>query len=349
MTRLNEALRRARLINGNSETAELPPASDGARRAGALPLAWGFDNWDIDVSGDAAKRDAGRVRSQMSIAAPTRHVERDDSRVSYVASHDASDAVRVRSDFNPPTINPAEAQKLAVGPHADPTLVEQSRRLAAALHHAQLENGTRTMMVASAVEGEGKTLTATNLALTLSHSYQRRVLLVDADLRRPSIHLLFQLSNRTGLGDVLRQPAQDGSLPVEQVSATLWVMTAGRPDPDPMGGLVSDTMKQFLIEAAEKFDWIVIDTPPVAFLPDANLLAAMVDTAILVVSASTTPYPLVIRAIEAIGRSRILGVVLNRADKSEASVGYGYRSPSYARTDPAPGGHGAPFAPRQTG
>ena len=84
-----------------------------------------------------------------------------------------------------------------------------------------------------------------------------------------------------------------------------------------MSVLVSDMMKQFLDEAAEQYDWVVIDTPPVALLSDANLLAAMIDVAILVVSANTTPYPLVKRAVEALGPSKVLGVVLNRAERSE--------------------------------
>ena len=143
------------------------------------------------------------------------------------------------------------------------------------------------------------------------------------------IHTAFQLDNRIGLGDVLKQPAPDGKLPVHKISPTLWVMTAGRANRDPMSGLVSDTMKQFLAEAAEQFDWIVLDTPPVALLTDANLLAAMIDTAVLVVNAKTTPYPLAMRAVESIGASRILGVVLNRAERSEVAAGYSYYEYSY--------------------
>jgi protein-tyrosine kinase len=73
-------------------------------------------------------------------------------------------------------------------------------------------------------------------------------------------------------------------------------------------------MRRILNEASSKFDWIVIDTPPVALLPDANLLAAMVDVAVLVVGATRTPYDLVQRAVESIGRDKIMGVVLNRVE-----------------------------------
>jgi len=194
------------------------------------------------------------------------------------------------------------------------------------------EHGDRSVMVASAVASEGKTLTATNLALTLSHSYERRVLLIDADLRRPSVHDVFQLPNRVGLSNSLRQP-EGGRLPVQHVMPRLWILPAGRPDPDPMSSLVSDTMKQLLVDAAEQFDWIIVDTPPVALLPDANLLAGMIDTALLVVSANTTPFPLVKRATEAIGAARILGVVFNRAQKSALADGYGYYGYNYKRDE----------------
>src|SRR5262249_52852356 len=161
----------------------------------------------------------------------------------------------------------------------------------------------------------GKSLTATNLALTLSESYQRRVLLVDADLRRPTIHDIFRLPGEPGLVDSLRGVTK-GPLPVVQISPTLWVLPAGRPHPDPMRVLVSESMKQLIAEAVEQFDWVIIDTPPVVLLPDANLLASMVDAALLVVGANSTPYPIVKRAVDALGPSRILGVVLNRADKA---------------------------------
>lgn len=220
----------------------------------------------------------------------------------------------------------AGSEKLVVLPDADVTLVEQFRRLAAALHHTKLQNGACTVMIASAVENEGKTLTATNLALTLSESYQRRVLLIDADLRRPSVHKMFRLDNTYGLSDLLKHVVPDGKLPLHQVSQNLWIVPGGTPDPDPMSGLTSETMQQLLSEAAEQFDWVVVDTPPVVLLPDANLLAAMIDTALLVVRANSTPYPLSARAVEAIGTQRILGVVLNRAKESDLGEGGYYYS-----------------------
>jgi capsular exopolysaccharide synthesis family protein len=179
-------------------------------------------------------------------------------------------------------------------------------------------------MVTSAVPSEGKTLTATNLALTLSESYQRRVLLIDADLRRPRMREMFGLPAGEGLVNILSRSG-GGRLPLHHVSATLSVLLAGRVVTDPMSMLASAAMKQLLDEARANFDWVVVDTPPIAILPDANLLSAMIDTTLLVVSARSTPYPMVQRAAQAIGTGRILGVVLNRAEHpAMPTYDYGY-------------------------
>ena len=196
-----------------------------------------------------------------------------------------------------------------------PSSREQYRRLAAVLHDAQSTTGLQVVMVASAVAGEGKTLTAANLALTFSESYQKRVLLIDADLRRPTLHAVFRLDTASGLADGLSstQTTQDAGAPGIVAAGgaagrTAQLRSDGRPDLASACGGCSTRRG--------RFDWVILDTPPVVLLPDAHLLASMVDGALLVVRAGSTPHELVRRAVEAIGRSRILGVVLNRAEPS---------------------------------
>ncbi|MCC7009141.1 MAG: polysaccharide biosynthesis tyrosine autokinase [Acidobacteria bacterium] len=214
--------------------------------------------------------------------------------------------------------------KLVADRTMPPTSREQYRRLAATLHHAQVDHGLKVVMIASAVAGEGKTLTATNLALTFSESYRRSVLLIDADLRRPSLHTVFNIEPAPGLSDGLNAIENVGFTP-HQISERLTVLPAGRPSSDPMAGLTSGRMRRLIAEAREHFDWVIIDTPPVGLMTDANLLAAMADGAILVVKAGSTSYQLAQRAVEAIGRDRLLGTVLNRADmESFGSHGYYY-------------------------
>jgi capsular exopolysaccharide synthesis family protein len=239
-------------------------------------------------------------------------------------SHGSQHADEDRAiDIAPHKFSPNATGKLVVMPAVPAAAVEQYRRLAAALHHTQLERETKVLMVTSASPGEGKTLTATNLALTLSESYRREVLLIDADLRRPSIHQMFQIPNVLGLNDGLMSETEQ-KLSLIQVSEHLTVLPAGRPDNDPMGGLTSDRMRRIVQEAASRYDWVVIDTPPVGFLSDANLLVAMVDVAIFVVRAGKSPYRLIQRALDAVGRNRILGVVLNAVEENVDQAGYYY-------------------------
>jgi protein-tyrosine kinase len=186
-----------------------------------------------------------------------------------------------------------------------------------------LERGTKVVMVASALPGEGKSLTSVNLALSFTESYHRRVLLIDADLRRPTVQRIFGVSPITGLNDGL-EAAEDRPMTITQVSERLFVLPAGRPHPDPMSALTSDRMRRLLEQAASAFDWVFIDTPPVGLLSDATLLSTLVDAVLLVVKSGKAPFALVKSTVEAITHDRILGVVMNAVDLSNDRNAGGY-------------------------
>jgi capsular exopolysaccharide synthesis family protein len=227
------------------------------------------------------------------------------------------------------TLAPWLRNKVVVSRQMTETSAEQYRRLAAVLHSLQLERGVKTLMVSSAVPQEGKTLTITNLALTLSEAYDRRVLLIDADLRRPSVHEAFGIANDTGLADSVR--SGDGKLRLVDVSPRLSIATAGRLNTSaPMAELTSDVFPVVIKRASARFDWVLIDTPPAGLLPDAQLVARVADAILFVVAAGTTPYPLVQRALEALG-DRVIGIVLNRVDGRRLSEADYYQS-YYSKT-----------------
>jgi len=181
--------------------------------------------------------------------------------------------------------------------------------------------------VTSPSPGDGKSHVAVNLALTLSDSYRRRVLLVDADLRRPTLHQLFRVPNTKGLGEALKEEA-DGRVGAVQVGDTLTLLPAGNPEANPLGGLSSGRMKRLVADAASEFDWVIIDSPPVGVLADAHLVSETVDGAILVVRAGATRFPDLEAAAGTLGRERILGIVLNAVDAAEIR-GEGYYSRYY--------------------
>jgi capsular exopolysaccharide synthesis family protein len=217
--------------------------------------------------------------------------------------------------------------KLVAGHPAAQVSVEQYRRLAASMHELQVDRGLKTLMITSTLPREGKTLTITNLALTLSGSYRRRVLLIDADLRRPTIHDVLNVPNRVGLSDVLRSGRTE--LPVIQHSPLLSVLPAGTSDNDPMALLTSSRMTSLLEEAAARYDWVLLDAPPVGFMPDASLLASITGAILFVISAGSTPYPLIQRATAQLGRDNIVGTVLNRIEARNIPA-TGYYSEYYA-------------------
>jgi capsular exopolysaccharide synthesis family protein len=299
MSRVHDALAKARANATEAETS--------VRAAAGVPLfpAEGSDQEPQDWAMEPAAAHSANVLAPESTAV---------------------EAVRqeVDSVLDPGTRDLGE--KSVLSPDPDHASVEQYRRLAARLHLAQAEHGIKVVMIASALPGEGKTLTATNLALTLSESYHRDVLLIDGDLRRPSMHEVFRIPNVSGLNDGLRSEAER-KVPLVRWSDRLTLITAGRPDPDPMRVLVSEKMKRVIAEAAQKFDWVIIDTPPIGLLTDASLFSAMVDTAVLVVQAARTPHADIERAVTALSRDRIFGVVLNRANAAANPkyAGYEYR------------------------
>ena len=211
--------------------------------------------------------------------------------------------------------------KIVLDAAVSPQSREQYRRLAASLHHAQAVSGIKVVMVTSALVGEGKTLTASNVAMTLSESYKKEVLLVDADFRRPSVHAVFGIAPYPGLAESLTAE-QNEKIRVRVGSSGLGVLTGGRPTSDPIAALTSERMRQLVQEARTTFDWVILDTPPLAMLTDANLVSAMTDGALIVVKAGETPWDLVDRAVQAVGRERTLGVVLNRVTSQLPSTGY---------------------------
>lgn len=212
-------------------------------------------------------------------------------------------------------------ERVATGDDSDPGLVEQFRRLAGVLHHAQQASGLRSVMVTSASPDDGKTLTSVNLALVLAESYRANVLLVDADLRRPSIPNVVQMGGQ-GLSEALRSPTEQ-PLTLLPITSRLTLLPAGQPIANSIEALTSPRMREILDEAAERYDWIILDAPPVGPTADARLLTELVGTTLFVIHAGKTQCPQVQKAVATIGRERILGVVLNGMKGLSNEIYYG--------------------------
>jgi len=315
MGRVDEAMRRAAEARTGRTAADRDAEPAPAPEIVASSLVFPVE------PAVAAARDAGVDAAVLADRRPPAVADHAADAVLAPAVNGASAGPRVNELVD--HIDGTVREKVVVDENMNPASREQYRRLAAALHHAQTASGIKVVMIASAVAEEGKTLTAANLALTLSESYRKNVLLIDADLRRPSLHTIFKVRGAPGLNEGLTA-TDEPKLPLHDVSTRLTVLPAGMPNADPMAGLTSRRMQSLIDEAREAFAWVIIDTPPVGLLTDANLLAAMVDGAVLVVKAGATPYDIVKRAVDTIGASKLLGVVLNRADSSLGRYSYQY-------------------------
>ena len=223
----------------------------------------------------------------------------------------------------PKSSQPSDTQRLISRIDESEPVLDQLRSLAASLHQARTGRELKVIAVTSSVSGEGKTLLAANLALTLTRSYMRQVLMIDADLRRPNLHRLFGTPSQDGIRTALDAVREGKPVSVHEVAPRLALLPAGKPVRDPISILASDAMQRLMVGATSAFDWIVIDTPPVGMLPDVGLLSSLSDAVLLVVEAGRVRYDLVQRTVESIGADRIFGVVLNKVPESEIVATYG--------------------------
>lgn len=298
---------------------------DALRRAAGLAVGHGGDHATVAARDGARIEDYSEEPGQATAPVLARHRRAEPDRPSGRAATATTPA--------PMHLSARADGKVVSVAGTSVASVEQYRRLATTLHGLQRQRGVKSLMVTSSVIGEGKTLTSTNLALTFSESYGQRVLLIDADLRRPSLHELLGLPNDAGLSDVLRTPGSP--LPLLQVTERLAVLPGGPLDGNPVAGLASRRLRDLLQEAAARYEWVILDTPPVGMISDAKLMAGLVDGVVFVIGAGSTGWQPAERAIAEIGRDRILGAVLNRVDQSETIPADYYRHSQQAAARPS--------------
>jgi capsular exopolysaccharide synthesis family protein len=177
------------------------------------------------------------------------------------------------------------------------------------------EAGGRSIVVTSAGPGEGKTLVASNLAIALAEAGQR-VLLVDADLRRPRIHSLLRFPREPGLSNVLIGAVEPSEVLRKTDVVNLWVLPAGILPPNPAELLGAARFKAFLGTMNRQFDWVILDTPPVMAVTDPSVVAHLTNRALFVIGADMTSRHAALRALEQLDRinGHPIGGVLNRVD-----------------------------------
>jgi capsular exopolysaccharide synthesis family protein len=215
--------------------------------------------------------------------------------------------------------------------HPRSPISEAYRVLRSNIRFAWVSNPESALLVTSAEPGEGKTTTAANLAIVMAQT-GKSVILVDSDLRRPTLHKLFELQNNEGLTDLL---VNGGLTPAEALRPTgvdgLHLLTSGELPPNPAELLGSDSMRDLVHRLEELVDLVVLDSPPVLAVADASILGALAGGAVMVVQAGETRSEACRRGKEALENSgvKVLGVVLNSLSRRRGSYGYYYHYHHY--------------------
>jgi capsular exopolysaccharide synthesis family protein len=220
-------------------------------------------------------------------------------------------------------VSPAAAPPAirTVRPQLDPILIaalapgafqaEQYRALRTRMAHSDHGNPVDVILITSPGRGEGKSLTAANLALTMGQDFQSRICLVDGDLRHSRQHSLLGIADVPGLAEVLSGDATLSDALITLEDHALTVLPAGQMPAHPAELLGSTAMRRTLQTLRSQFDRVIIDAPAAAPLADVGILTPLVDSVVLVVHAGVTTKPAIHEAVAAIGPAKLLGVVLN--------------------------------------
>jgi protein-tyrosine kinase len=205
---------------------------------------------------------------------------------------------------------------------------EQYKILREQIKRIDNEEGGRLLAIMSPVKGDGKSTVAANLAAAIALDHEQQVLLIDADLRCPSIHNFFGIKSTPGLADYLSSESRSNLMSYVQNTSLqgLRVLPAGRPTNLSSELLATEKMKTLLKEIPVKFPGhqVIIDTSPVLSTPDPLVLAQFVDKIVMVIRAGTTPRECLSEAIKSLGSDRVKGVILNGADFGPTSKYYYY-------------------------
>ena len=213
----------------------------------------------------------------------------------------------------------------AIISYNDPKSVisEQYRAIRTNIEYSNVDQNTKTILVTSSDKNEGKTTTVSNLAVSFAN-LNKKVLIIDCDLRNPSIHKMFRLNNIYGLTDILAKDRAVDKCIQETELENLYVLTAGAIPPNPAEILSSEKMKNLIEDLKNIYDYIFIDTPPIGLVTDAGVLSSFIDGVVLVVKSESVEKKYLEetkKKLDAVD-ARILGAILNSYKSEQKDYNY---------------------------
>lgn len=230
----------------------------------------------------------------------------------------------------------ADIKSIELVNHSFPkfSVSEDYRTIRTSILLSQVDNGPKALAFVSALPGEGKTSTLANIAVAFAQ-LEKEVLIIDADLRKPGLHRLFEVDNKKGLSGYLSGVISLGAALSKTKIENIWILPSGVVPPNPAELLNSGKMKVFLDEVKIGFDFVLIDTPPILAVVDSLVLSTMVDGVVMVVQPGWTTRKPFMKGVEDIrhSRAKILGIVYNKVDvRDRGSYFHSYYRYDYKET-----------------
>jgi capsular exopolysaccharide synthesis family protein len=201
-------------------------------------------------------------------------------------------------------------------------IAEAYRKIATNIQFANIDSNIKTIMVTSSLASEGKTTTISNLA-TVMTELNKKILLIDLDLRKPAVHKQFNLSNRTGLTDILLNK-DDYKGYLQNIYPNLDVITSGKIPSNPTEIINSNAIRELIKKLSEHYDYIFLDTPPLVLVSDPLTIATYADAVILTIAHSETEKEVVKKSIDSLKQvnANIVGTILNKIPVSKHNKYY---------------------------
>jgi len=228
------------------------------------------------------------------------------------------------SPFSSARVLVPSRNKLVFGQDGESLAAEKFRYLGVRLIHLQQKRSLRRLLITSSMPEEGKSTVAANLACTLARRQQQKILLMEGDLRRPTLAQQFGLGVLPGLSEWLEGETSPTMNVCRLDGLGLWILPAGKPPSDPLALLQSEKLPLLMDHLSSWFDWIVIDSPPVLPLADTSVWMRLAEAILLVTRPGKTAKRQLQRSIEVIEQPKLLGALVNGSRESAASAYYYY-------------------------
>jgi capsular exopolysaccharide synthesis family protein len=321
MSRIFDALQRSESERSGVDTATLPQGPDLLRRAERVAAS----NWD--ASGVLVEPETSNV------AVDDERVEQTVIPISPTSAQPLLHPKDRSADSRPDVLGHCQTLEISMLPQSrlvcltdreNPT-AEAIRLLGVRLRDLRQTRPLKKVLITSTIPQEGKSMISANLACALAHGSDAKVLLIEGDLRRPSLSHMFGIHKQRGIFEWLREGRDPTANIYRLKEANLWILPAGDASTNPIELLQSQRLPDLMDRIAPWFDWIIIDSPPVLPLADTSVWIRVADGVLLVTRQGTTEKQQLTKGLEALETDKLIGAIVN-GSLASAYSGYYYRS-----------------------